>query len=181
MSYGDHIMSDADGNAVPGIQLAVVTLTDSQIKALPTTPISFGPLPGSGNWNRAIFCSYNFDTNAAAYTNINAAFAALSISGGTLIFGPINDTTAVPNIGTLSALLGATGKRVHSIQIPYAEAFTYAGAADYVLSPVYETHAAVDNAQFSISMDNNGSGNLTGGNAANKIIVTVGFITLSLT
>ena len=147
------------------------TFTDAQIKALPTTPIDFGIAPGSGFFNNVRACTYILDTAAGAYTNINATFCALSIINSTLVFGPINDSASTPTLTLFNLIFGVAHKVVYSPAMPYSEAYVSPGFADWVINPVFDTAASLDNKQFRILVDNNGSGNFTGGNAANSLIV----------
>jgi hypothetical protein len=174
-------MRGSSEEIIPGIQIATVSLTDSQIKALPTTPITFGVTSGTGFWNHIIAISYNFDTNAGAYTNLNTTFAALNIVSSITVTGPVNDSTSTPALTTLTTLLASAGKRIHTPLVPYSEGFAVAGSSSWVLSPVFETHAGADDNAFSVTLDNNGSGNLTGGNAANSLKIRVIYIVEPLT
>ena len=157
-----------------GMQLATVTLTNAQIKALPTTPVLFGTAPPSGSWNHAVAASYVINTLGGAYTNINVTLCEFSIIGGSLIYGPIDDVGSNPVLTTFTSLFGSAVHDTHTPLTPYAESFPYpAGTSGRVMNPIFDTTASVDAKQFTVQINNNGSGNLTGGNAANNVIIRV--------
>lgn len=156
------------------------TFTDAQIKALPTTPIDFGTAPGSGFFNNVIACTYILNTTAGAYTNINATFSSLSIINTTTIVGPVNDSTSSPALALMTLTFGAAAKIIHSPTLPYSEGYTVVGSSAWVLNPLFDLSSALDNKQFRITADNNGSGDFTGGNAANSLIVRLKYFVEAL-
>lgn len=76
-----HALLNAEGDDL--LQVASVTLTDAQIKALPTTPVEIVAAPGAGKFIAVVYAVLVIDTMAAAYTNIDAeaAWLALQVDG----------------------------------------------------------------------------------------------------
>lgn len=157
-------------------------LTNAQIKALPTTPVTLDiDAPESGVRIRVTDVSYSANCVSGAYTNINTTYADLSIvcAGNVLAYGPVNDGTTgatgtVPTLTGVTALLGGAAWKVHDPPIPWVGATRQTGTVDlaYVQSPQTQSTGTAAT-QISLEMNNNGSGNLTGGNAGNSMLVTV--------
>jgi hypothetical protein len=171
---GDGTKSPAASTTTGYIPLVrVVTLTDAQIKSLPTTPITIVAAPASGFRVRALHVSFSVDTNAGAYTNINAMYA--DIHGGDYgLYGLIDDATPVPALTNLTQILGSAARTVYDVSIPNNAAI--GTGIGYVQNTNVETKAAVDAVAFQLAGDNSGSGNWTGGNAANTMKVTLYYV-----
>lgn len=147
-----------------GVQLGafVATLTNAQIKALPTTPITLIAAPGSGKrivpikgvWRAVI---------VAAYTNINATFSKLRLVYGNNLWEASTAVTDGVSPAELSSLIATTGTR----SVPLHE-------WDDQPQPA----ANVENAALGISMDNNSSGDLTGGNVGNSLVVSFSYLVI---
>jgi hypothetical protein len=165
--------------------VARVTLTDAQIKALPTTPIQLVAAPGSGYRIRLFGVTMRADTVAGAYTNLDATYAAIEVKyagdGLWLVPAIVDDHSFSPALEELTNFLGTAADQVwdgdnSSIGVDSGGA---AGALEYVIGrriPV----ANVENKAIQISLDNNGSGALTGGNAANTLDVDVYYAVVAL-
>lgn len=170
------IDSSSNVSVIGSVLTAIVTLTDAQIKALPTTPISLVSAPGAGKRVRPIAVSLSLDSSAGAYTNINATYCDLHLLQGTDItgLGPVDDSTTSAALAQITATLGAASKTIYDLAIPKqsSPATTPKG---YVLSSVY-SNAQQANAVLQLASNNNGSGNFTGGNVANTLKVTVYYI-----
>jgi hypothetical protein len=154
----------------------VVTLTNAQIKALPTTPITLVAGQGSGFRICIESVSMQLEASAAAYTNINATYSVLQLTyaGDTSwLTNPIaNDTT----VNQLQVFLGTASDKVWQGTC-LLEGRNYGpspGFGEYVIGQALAT-SVTNNTAVQISMDNNGSGVLTGGNAANFLRVRVLF------
>jgi hypothetical protein len=63
---------DPGGAVVQTVYSTSVTLTDAQIKALPTTPINILPAPGAGVLNHIHGALFVASFSAGAYTNLSA-------------------------------------------------------------------------------------------------------------
>lgn len=159
------------------IMTATVTiLTNAQIKALPTTPITLLTAPASGYQNRFHGATLAIDASAGAYTNVDTALASLNIktgAGAQLALGPQNNSTLTTPLARLTTFLGATDKLV--MLNPYSEAVQVSGAGSsgYVQPVVSSSLADYEAEAITISLDNNSAGDLTGGNAANTLRVTI--------
>jgi hypothetical protein len=144
-----------------------VTLTDAQIKTLPTTPITVVPAPGEGFAVFPVSASIIGNNMAAVYTNKDAtAQILISMGAGELTvlapgdayylgdnadewFGDCPPLLAVPE-----AAGQATGYGYYRDQI--------------------------ENKAISVWASNGALGNLTGGNAANSMQVTVHYKIITL-
>jgi hypothetical protein len=157
---------DATGRVQQGasslVQTATVTLTDAQIKALPTTPIQLVPgrgasalLPISGCFR----CAF-----AGGYTNLNAV-ASLLVSWNA-------------NVGSVNTTFGRVAESNGSIL-----SATTAGFFPFALGtandgngfnwPPGDGLATFDGTALVVAADNATSGDFTGGAAANTLTVTV--------
>lgn len=201
------VYTDGNGVAIAGYPVDMITpssgiinltnssitsLTNAQLLALPTTPIiltltasQIANLTSNNLRIAGIAATLTTNFSAGAYTNVNTTFASLQIetTGGTVLFqGPINKSSFTVPLTRLTTFFGNTNLIIPLN--PFSEpiqAGTTSGTVGYTQADV--TGAVTDSAglQMQISMDNNGSGNLTGGNAANTLLVTVYFALESLT
>ncbi len=131
------------------VQLVTLELTDAQIKALPTTPIELIPAPGPGKQNVAWLGFTHFDSHGA-YTNFDMG---ISMSVGYKDSSNAMLSTSAPDL-----LLGSSSD--YNLQL--TPAF---GSGDL--------DAIVVDTPVQLKFNNGGSGNLTGGNAANVLTVKV--------
>ncbi len=154
---------------------AIVALTNAQVKALPTTPITLIAAPGSGNRLRPLAVSYSFATGSGAYTNIDATYADLHLMLGTdyVGYGPVDDASTIPPLTLVTSVLGTAATRIFDQGMPPQQGTPVAGSAGYVQTIAFYNRNQQENAALMIAMDNNGTGNLTGGNAANTLTVTI--------
>jgi len=143
------------------LQRASKTLTDAQIKALPTTGIEVIAAPGVGKVIFPVQYIGLLDARGGAYTNRDAA-----ITG--------------PNIGWNNA---------YGINQDFATADTVAMLTDLVnvscffaplRPPNYSTRADAENRNVQVAIYNAASGNLTGGNAANSLYLEIFYFTVAL-
>jgi len=156
---------------------ATVTLTDANVKALPTTPITLVAAPGSGKRIKLLAPpSLHLDNTAGVYTNINTTYAAISVdwAGSWAAGALLNDNAASPALTQVTYFLNTSHAYISDLTVPYMladsiERWVYSGEVDASGQPI----ANEDNVALKISVDNNGSGNFTGGNAANTLKVVV--------
>ncbi len=161
------------------------TLTNAEIKALPTTGITLLAAQGANTliaWSEAhLFTSFA----AGAYTNINTTYSViqLAINGIGQSLSIVKDSTTTPALTNLTRLLGAAARHVRVS--PYIEA-AGGGGEQYIIPCTadgtvgIDTTASLLNQALTIYADNNGSGNYTGGNAANTLTVVVTYQILTV-
>ncbi len=154
------------------LRWATTTLTDAQIKALPTTAITLVSAPGSGKSIVPLAGVLYTKTSSGAYTNINAA-AEIQIRFSSTAEGLnyiANDAAITNGSATpVSVLLGGTTPRKAMLQ-PYIRT---EDVDQWGPMSAIEASADSTNVALKIGINNQGSGNLTGGNAANSATVTV--------
>jgi len=155
------------------LQKSVTTLTDAQIKALPTTPITLIAAPGAGYRIKVIGASYHATTSAGAYTNIDATYCAMALywlgdftQWATV--GVVDDSGAT--LTRFTALLGVASTLTADLT-PYLDVFSGGWAVPNVVSL-----SSSENKALAVAIDNDGTGALTGGNAANTLKVTVEYV-----
>lgn len=164
----------------PFLYQSVVTLTDAQFKALPTTGITIVTPGRSGYRIRPFAASLVSRFSAGAYTNVNATYCDLRLEVGVeyVVYCLVNDSAASPALSQMTNFTGAADKVIDPttpevVGIPDSNA---AGVACYILpnnNVVGGSSPTVwDNQPLVLKADNNGSGNFTGGNAANTLKVT---------
>lgn len=153
-----------------------VTLTDAQIKALPTTPITLIAAPPSGYRIKVLSASLVSSFAAGVYTNIDATYAACSLfylgDFGQWPTQAIVDDVGYSGATRFTAFFGNTTRRVVDVTSFYDAASDGAAGLQWVLA-YHEPRASMLATALAIGMDNDGTGNLTGGNAANTLRVTV--------
>lgn len=153
---------------------ASVTLTDAQIKALPTTSQIVVPAPGAGLALAFVGAWLNADCLGGGYSNITAS-ASLYSSGLLITWG--NDSINASHLAKPSNVLGPQAQN----QV-YLPPFTLIDAAD--TPSVHAQNAAsidnFDNVELRLVAYNGGGGNLTGGDAANSLKVTVAYVVIEV-
>lgn len=151
-------IEDGTANFATPIRKATITLTDAQIKALPTTGVVLVPAPGAGFVLRPYLVV--LVTNlAAAYTNVDASGVGFFVDDGA---GDL--TTYCPH----ATFLGNTARRIATMG-PYVVTDDSSGSG---VVPRLSLAASEDSPLILFS-SNAAAGDYTGGDAANTITATV--------
>lgn len=168
---GVSININPNGELFGVVRLASLTLTDAQIKALPTTPVTIVPAPGIGFIVKPFAFTIITNTSAGAYTNIDATYADFHLdrAGNYASYGPVDDAAAVPVMQRFSQIFGAAGAAVYDGLVPTVSATPNVAALEYVQPDSLPGVVVIENVPLDLKIENNGTGNLTGGNAANWI------------
>jgi hypothetical protein len=161
LDLGDGIL---DGSAV-ALRKATVTLTNAQIKALPGTPIELVPAQGAGKAVDFVRAVAWLDVTAGGYTNVDPE--------ATLKVGIAGIGSSVPD--SVPDLLGANSD-VYALEF----APTVYVTDGVVSSNSYYSRSTVDNVPIQLFGTNGSLGNLTGGNAANTLKVSVIYMVVDL-
>jgi hypothetical protein len=143
-------------SGVATVRQASVELTDAQIKTLgATTPVTIVAAPGL---NRILLPVSGIMRRVmlAAYTNVNAAATLfLSDGGGTIVHS-------------------------NSVDADFLIAFTDT-VATFQPAALYQTlRSTLENSALTIQGANAAAGAFTGGNAANRLIVTVSYLVFNV-
>ncbi len=155
------------------IKVSTSTVTDAAFKTLPTTPVTLLPVAGSG-WQYVVVQVQVAALITTGYTNINGdAFMNLAFNG----------TEPWSNFLINDSTIGTTR---------FSDAFAGAGSRRLIFVPYTPTEPAFDwgnvvgvgdtaiNGTLALTVDNNGSGNFTGGNSANHFVVTTYYATAAV-
>ncbi len=150
-----------------------VTLTDAQIKALPTTPVTLIAAPGAGKLLVFHGALIKKSTAAGAYTNLSLPatqpLVAIYISNMSNPTAPLgNSSASTPNLTLLTALMAAD---TNGFWITPSANIYYSAGNAFIESS--QNYATTDINTTLIIKATNGAGNFTGGNAANTWVVTV--------
>jgi hypothetical protein len=175
-------VSDTSGNlfasGVNLVQRSTLTLTDTQIKALPTTPVQLVATPGAGLWIKPMAVTYQTHI-VGAYTNLNATYVDFHQTLDTyyVSYGPVDDSTTTPTLTNVTALLTTVADLVQEIGQPNLAAVgASATTQGYVQQVSQAGTGQLGNKPLMMNIDNNGSGNLTGGNASNTLKVKIYYV-----
>lgn len=183
---GTHAYADGDipvwdaalGRFVPGsggggsslLHQAVVTLTDAEIKASPTTPIVVVAAQGADTIIIPVSVVAVLDSAGGAYTNLDVtgmrAYLSIATSPLSTLYFEL-DLGAFGSAAADSVLLGGLAM---SIVTSTAAGWTWPSDV-----------ATLANVPLVLKMDNGGSGDLTGGDAANTLQITVAYLTYDTT
>lgn len=158
---------------------STTTLTNAQILALPTTPFTLIAAPGASLVIEPLWARLTLNATAGAYTNINSNAAVTIIHA----FPPfplmsyiLNDASITNGSATrVSDMFGSAASRRRAVLVPWADT---EDVNQWGPMPAIRDPAPAENAALILDFDNVGSGNLTGGNASNSMIVEVIYMVL---
>jgi len=169
----DYLQANPPSPGGLGYLSATVTLTDAQIKTLPTTPVILIVAPGIGKVISPFFYTIYSKCSAGAYTNIDAAgFMEIDTDGGFLSLVAIDDVGS--GVSTLSNLLTG-GDRILNLLSQDVDFIQGIGVVAN-----NQPASNFNNKAIRLNVNNGGSGNFTGGNAANTLKVTVNYVIVDL-
>lgn len=156
------------------ISVVTASLTDAQIKSLPTTPVELFPAPGDGKLIVPFVAVARMEWHAD-YGNINAT-SSISVDLTANVLGALAENT----LSGVSALLAGGGpdgtlvfftiqQLAQTISTPVAPTnHFHSGKAD---SGFYDSD--IVNKPMRILAENVGDGDFTGGDAANVLRITI--------
>lgn len=147
------------------VATATITLTDAQIKALPTTGIEIVPAPGAGRVLRP-YLALIISNFATVYTNLDAGNLGMVIDDGA---GDVTDYCS------MTGMMNSTTRKVASMG-PYS--VTDDASGNGVVPRLNLTGA--ENSPLTLFASNAAAGNLTGGNAANTLKVIVHYVSFTV-
>jgi hypothetical protein len=163
------ITADQLEEGVQTVYTRIKTLTDAQVKALPSTPIDIVPAPGAGKilWLQSFWMRMNW---VADYTNIAAtSFLFFKIGGVTT---PLSLRQEV-NSGVSGLLAGGGPDGVSAFQAGSFKAAAAYNAAGFAASSGFYDSDVMNLPITLVGV--NTDGDFTGGDSGNSLIVTVNY------
>lgn len=165
----------SQGDGTLPLFFQTVTLTNAQIKALPTTPVVVVPAPGAGKMILPVARAINKPTFAAPYTNQSAPntqpYAVLTWGdevGYASAWMPDDDD---PSLGQFSKLFDAAP------QVFVLDSYSDTAATWGLVSQAQSFNAENLPVKLFVS---NAAGDFTGGHADNVLVVTVVYCVVDL-
>jgi hypothetical protein len=153
-------MSVISGGSSGAVSVATVSLTNAQVLALPTTPITVVAPPGAGRLIRFIYGWAQKDFTAGVYTN----------NGDTGMYF-VYDTVNLFDPASVTADGGVTDTWLTNASIRQMDFPPHVSTAAGVVVPT-SSGADLRNTNLGFSIDNS-LGAFTGGNALNTLSVGV--------
>jgi hypothetical protein len=171
---GDDIVLDGETYEDPlvAVRSKTITLTNAQIKALPTTSIEVVPAPGAGKMLMFHSAHLLCDATAGVYTNIDGAGGYMSIrytGQGDISTLLVKDS----GVGATAFSLGGLVEQAGNVR--WATLTPYHAGADASYGLIANGDAVQENTGFSVRFRNYSNGDLTGGHADNYMRVTVNY------
>lgn len=143
-----------------------VELTDAQIKALPTTPLTIVAAPGVGKRIAFLFGYLSVDASAGAYTDIAADASVMFGAPGTGVSVFMLNSVSL-SLTSVTDFFAAGSQRAD-----FGPLLSVDAAEGYGGLAIPRAVSEVENLSLILTLSN-GEIDLTGGNAANTLKVTV--------
>lgn len=165
------------GGGLP-IAAATLTISDTQMKALPSTPLVIVAGPGLGKYLVPVMAMAETAFSAGAYTNVTDSSLNQGASDVVVTYGPnfINAFRAWP----MGALNGGNPVKV-GFSAPTMGVSAPVVVTDQLWAPFFgfsfNGMDRLENDPLYVAADN--TGNFTGGGVGNQLVVTVYYITRS--
>lgn len=161
------------GAGVATLKFASVTLTDAQIKALPTTPVQIVAAPGAGKFISIAQAVGLLKVVAGGeYTNLNAALCL-----GRLIWDLGGGDFRQASAGYYENVNGAMAEESDNAVLIFGALMNIEGSVNAAIYPAWAPE--IENLPLKLSFSNGadpGDGPFTGGNAENTLKVTVWYV-----
>lgn len=148
-----------------------VSLTDEQIKALPTTPVELIPAPGANKILVPLMAIVRNNTSAGAYTNVNSQ-CQIEFRWSIGSTSPLNAFLNLPGVVTETDLLLGATNYVWQIGLRQFPAIEEGSETGYNTLNFAES-AQVINRALQLHALNDANGDFTGGHANNAIHITI--------
>ena len=163
------------GDTVQTVYSRTVTLTDAQIKALPTTGVEVVPAPGAGQAIMPLFAVLVLDTSANYYDNIDAA-ASLQVGADRM--NSLLESSGAGSAGSVSGFLQA-GAPYYAILLPAQRTMAVAASPSGGMVGFSGSSDDIQDAIMVIA-SNGAAGNFTQGHASNVMSITVHYTVIDL-
>lgn len=137
------------------------TLTNAEIKALPTTEFQLLAAPGAGKVAWPVFANVSLDSSAGAYTNVKTGAALFLWNDAATLLTETGESYPLFADGQAIQLFGSIGQR-------------YFSGGNILETPDYENRAIV------LKLNNSPNGNMTGGHADNSLKITLFYVLIDL-
>lgn len=150
-----------------GVRCARVTLTDAEIKSLPSSAVEVIPAAGVGKILVVLLTFVELDARQGAYTNLSGATCKLSLN-----YANGTDNGVSQPVDENSTLFFSVAQIARAQLLPHGSNNAWATVA--TVGPDID----LENAAVEIGLDNAGAGDLTGGHESNRMVVTVLYVEL---